>query len=65
MANETTHEWIETRYGKVSFKARRIVVATVPVHGGVAIGTGFTQDEALENLKRDLTVPDAAEVNTR
>lgn len=57
MADTSTREWIESRYGKVAIEARRIVVACVPVADGIAMGMGFTQDEALEQLKIDLTDP--------
>jgi hypothetical protein len=61
MADTSTREWIESRYGKVAIEARRIVVACVPVSTGMAMGVGFTQDEALERLKIDLTDPGQSE----
>lgn len=61
MADTSTREWIESRYGKVTVEARRIVVACVPTFNGIAIGIGFTQDDALENLKINLTEPDQSE----
>lgn len=54
---DTTREWIESRYGKVAIEARRIVVACVPTYSGIAMGVGFTQDEAIEKLKINLTDP--------
>jgi hypothetical protein len=57
MADPSTREWIESRYGKVSIEARRIVVACVPTLKGAAMGVGFSQDEAIEKLKENLTVP--------
>jgi len=56
MATEqTTQEWIEQRYGRVSVKQVTLYVALVPVMGGLASGEGMTEAAAMESLYKDLT----------
>jgi hypothetical protein len=45
--------WITSRYGPVTVETT--VVATVPVHDGIATGKGSTQSEAIAALYADLT----------
>lgn len=61
---ESLREWIEARYGPVTFKRQTVFVAVVPVCKGAAVGTGATWYTALLALKRDLTDPVAQSVET-
>jgi hypothetical protein len=62
---ESDRQWIVARYGPVTtcrrsvlFEAQAlavICVAAVPVTGGIAIGAGPTEDDAIRYLRMDLS----------
>lgn len=47
-------KWIEERYGPISMETRTVRIAAVRVINVVAIGIGFSEEEALASLKADL-----------
>lgn len=62
---DETKAWIESRYGPISVGrggvyvgcVLHVFIAAVPVYGGVASGIGRTIEEAIMNLRKDLSRP--------
>jgi hypothetical protein len=62
---ETDRQWIVARYGPITtcrrsvhFEAQALVtlwIAAVPVMGGIAIGAGPTEGDAIKYLRMDLS----------
>jgi hypothetical protein len=62
MKQEVT-AWIIQHYGHLSVDSKPLYIASVPVMGGVAVGTGFTEQDSYLNLYKDLTSRDWPETN--
>lgn len=53
----SNREWIESHYGPIRSESKVLVIASVPVMGGVAIGIGESEEAALAALRNDLHAP--------
>lgn len=51
---EEVRSWILARYGPIETLKRKLVVFTVPIKGGRALGVGLTKQQALNSLLDDL-----------
>lgn len=52
---QSTLEWIEKMYGRISIHKITLYTATVPVMNGMAQGEGLSHEDAIESLYKDLT----------